>query len=507
MADQPTILQLNDITKAFGPVKALQGVNLTVREGEVHALIGENGAGKSTLMKVLSGAHMPDGGSMTLQGKSFQPKSPMEARQAGIAMIYQELTLALHLTVEENITLGIEHKGFLGKVIRRTAEVREALEWLGQHNIHPDTPVKELSLGKQQLIEIARAIILKAKIVIMDEPTSSLTAEDTRALFKVIRRFKERNIAVIYISHFLEETMELCDRFTVLRDGKTVASGEIAQTTMNQIIEHMVGRSVQDLYPKIPHEMGEVVLEVAELSDRYLSGVSFKLRRGEILGLSGLVGAGRSETVRSLFGLDKAETGQVRIKGHTELKAHYLEPKTALASNLDLLSEDRKEEGLALGLPIFVNITLSDLKRYSKTGFLDLKREVKQANYWAQRLNIKCHHTEQAAGSLSGGNQQKICIARLLHHDSDILFLDEPTRGIDVGSKAEIYRLILELAKQGKAIVVVSSYLPELLGICDSLAVMYRGQISPVRPVKEWTEQDIMRFATSGMVNNEASIG
>lgn len=498
MSNRSILLQLNGITKSFGPVKALQGVDLSVQGGEVHALIGENGAGKSTLMKVLSGAHKPDSGKMTFMGKPFQPKTPLEAREAGIAMIYQELTLAQHLTVEENITLGMEHTGFMGMVRRRTSEVREALDWLGQGNIDPDTPVNQLSLGKQQLIEIARAIILKAKVVIMDEPTSSLTAADTKALFQVIRRFKERNISVIYISHFLEETIELCDRFTVLRDGQTVASGKVAETSIPKIIEHMVGRSVQDLYPKISHEIGEVVLEVSGLSDQYLNQVSFKLHRGEILGLSGLVGAGRSETVRSLFGLDKSETGKVSIKGHPELNAHYLEPKTALASDLDLLSENRKEEGLALNLPIFSNITLSDLRRYSKGIFLDLKEEVRQAEYWKERLNIKCHDTEQPSGSLSGGNQQKICIARLLHHDSDILFLDEPTRGIDVGSKAEIYRLILELAQQGKAIVVVSSYLPELLGICDSLAVMYRGQMSPVRPVKDWTEQEIMLYATSG---------
>lgn len=492
------LLQLNDITKSFGPVKALQGVDLAVQEGEIHALIGENGAGKSTLMKVLSGAHHPDGGTMTFMGKPFTPRSPLEARQAGIAMIYQELTLAWHLTVEENMTLGMEHKGWLGLVKKRTHEVEEALHWLGQEDIHPDTLVSALSIGKQQLVEIARAIILQAKVVIMDEPTSSLTAEDTKALFKVIRRFKERNIAVIYISHFLEETMELCDRYTVLRDGQTVASGQVAQTTIPQIIEHMVGRSVKDLYPEVPHEIGQTVLEVEGLSDSYLRDVSFRLRRGEILGISGLVGAGRSETVRSLFGLDKADNGKVSIKGHPELNVHYLNPQTALQADLDLLSENRKEEGLALNLPIYANITLSKLNSYSKGGWLNLKEEISQAEHWVKQLNIKCHSTEQPAGSLSGGNQQKICLARLLHHDSDILFLDEPTRGIDVGSKAEIYRLILELAKQGKAIVVVSSYLPELLGICDSLAVMYRGQLSPVRPVRTWNEQDIMLFATAG---------
>jgi ribose transport system ATP-binding protein len=492
-----SLLQLKNIHKSFGPVKALQGVDLEVREGEVHGLIGENGAGKSTLMKVLSGAHFPDQGEMTFDGNPYQPETPMDARQQGIAMIYQELNLAMHLTVEENIMLGIEDSRF-GFIKRKTKEVSEALAWLGQEGIHPDTPVNQLSLGKQQLIEIARAIILKAKLVIMDEPTSSLTAEDTKALFQVIRRFKERNIAVIYISHFLEEAKALCDRFTVLRDGQTVASGNMVDTNIPKIIEHMVGRTVDELYPRLPHEIGEAVLEVQGLQDDYLNNISFKLRKGEILGLSGLVGAGRSETIRSIFGLEKVENGTVKIKGYPEIKATYLNPHTALKKGLNLLSENRKEEGLALNLPIFANITFSALKRYSKAGIVNLKNEYAQASKWVERLNIKCHDAAQDAGTLSGGNQQKICLARMLHHDSDILFLDEPTRGIDVGSKAEIYRLIHTLAAQGKAIVVVSSYLPELLGICDSIAVMSRGKISPVKPVAEWKEEDIMLFATSG---------
>ena len=491
------LLQLKNIHKSFGPVKALQGVDLEVREGEVHGLIGENGAGKSTLMKVLSGAHFPDQGEMIFDGKPYQPETPLDAREQGIAMIYQELNLALHMTVEENIMLGIEDARF-GFVKSKKREVKEALTWLGQEGIAPETPVQQLSLGKQQLIEIARAIILQAKLVIMDEPTSSLTAEDTKALFEVIRRFRERNIAVIYISHFLEEAKELCERFTVLRDGETVATGNMADTDIPRIIEYMVGRTVDELYPHVPHEIGEEVLEVYGLQDAYLNNVSFKLRKGEILGLSGLVGAGRSETIRSIFGLEKVENGTIKIKGHPEISATYLNPHISLKKGLDLLSENRKEEGLAINMPIFANITFSALKRYSKAGFVNLKNELANASVWVQKLNIKCQHAEQNVSALSGGNQQKVCLARMLHHNSDILFLDEPTRGIDVGSKAEIYRLIHTLAAQGKAIVVVSSYLPELLGICDSIAVMSRGKISPVKPVSEWKEEDIMLFATSG---------
>ncbi|CAN5895983.1 sugar ABC transporter ATP-binding protein [soil metagenome] len=493
------LLHLENISKAFGPVQALRDVSLHVREGEIHALIGENGAGKSTLMKVLSGAHAPDTGTMLLGGEPYAPSSPAKGRRAGIAMIYQELVLAPHLTVEENIMLGIERTSF-GFVKKQKALVREALDFLEQEALDSDLPVHRLSLGKQQLVEIARALVTEARVVIMDEPTSSLTAADAQALFRVIRRLRQKGISIIYISHFLEEIKELCDRYTVLRDGQTVATGEVAGTSIRELIEHMIGRSVEELYPSLPHAIGEPVLEVQGLTGApYPAGVSFRLRRGEILGISGLVGAGRSETIRSLFGLDTVRDGKVLIQGRPEVNAVYLNPTRALQQNLDLLSENRKEEGLALNLSIAANITLSALHKHTKNGFINLKGEYETAKGWVEKLRVKSRDPGQAISGLSGGNQQKACIARLLHHDSDILFLDEPTRGIDVGSKAEIYRLIQELAQQGKALVLVSSYLPELPGVCDTLAVMYRGQMSAVRPVKEWTEHEIMLFATSGV--------
>jgi ribose transport system ATP-binding protein len=495
------LLHLAGISKAFGPVQALREVSLHVRAGEIHALIGENGAGKSTLMKVLSGAHAPDTGTLVLGGKPYRPTSPAAGRAAGIAMIYQELVLAPHLTVEENILLGLEKTRF-GFVQKQRALVREALDFLEQEQLDPGVPVHTLSLGKQQLVEIARALVIDAQVVIMDEPTSSLTAADAQALFRVIRRLRDKGISVIYISHFLEEVKELCDRYTVLRDGQTVATGDVANTSIRHLIEHMIGRSVEELYPSLPHPIGEPVLEVQELTGApYPREVSFRLHRGEILGISGLVGAGRSETIRSLFGLDVVRDGRVKIKGYPEINATYLNPNRALRQDLDLLSENRKEEGLALNLSIAANITLSALHRHTTSGFINLRDEYEAANRWIEKLRVKSRDPHQAISGLSGGNQQKACIARLLHHDSDILFLDEPTRGIDVGSKAEIYRLIQELAQQGKALVVVSSYLPELLGVCDTLAVMYRGQLSPVRPVKEWTEHDIMLFATSGTMD------
>jgi ribose transport system ATP-binding protein len=495
------LLVLDGISKAFGPVQALREVSLRVGQGEIHALIGENGAGKSTLMKVLSGAHTPDAGLMQLAGQPYQPSSPAQGRAAGIAMIYQELNLAPHLTVAENIMLGVEQTSF-GFVKNQKMLVREALDFLEQEALSPDVPVRALSLGKQQLVEIARALVTEARIVIMDEPTSSLTAADAKALFRVIRRLRDKGISVIYISHFLEEIKEVCDRYTVLRDGQTVAAGDLVGKPIRELIEHMIGRSVEELYPSLPHTIGEPVLEVKGLSGiGFPSEVSFQLRQGEILGISGLVGAGRSETIRSIFGLESVKNGRVKIKGYPEVDATLLSPGRALQQDLDLLSENRKEEGLALNLSIAANISLSALHKHTRSGFIRLQNEYEMAKGWIDRLRIKCRDPHQPLNGLSGGNQQKVCLARLLHHNSHILFLDEPTRGIDVGSKAEIYRLIQELAQQGKAIVVVSSYLPELLGICDTLAVMYRGQMSSVRPVKEWTDHDIMLYATSGVVH------
>jgi ribose transport system ATP-binding protein len=493
------MLHLENIHKAFGPVRALRGVNLTVQPGEVHGLIGENGAGKSTLMKVLSGVHQPDEGRMTFDGQPFAPSSPLEGRAAGVSMIYQELILAPHLTVEENITLGLEQARY-GWIHPQTDRVRAVLDELGQAGIDPRTPVHRLSIGKQQLVEIGRALLAEARVVVMDEPTSSLSAADTQALFQVIRRLKEKGVAVIYISHFLEEVQQVCDRYTVLRDGETVATGDVAGTDAADLIEHMVGRSVDELYPQSTHALGETVLEVAGLSGagQAPASVSFALRRGEILGLFGLVGSGRSETLRALFGLHRAEGGTMTLQGQPDLKAAWISPPDALDRGLDLLSENRKEEGLALNLSLLTNLTLSGLRRYSRFGFVNLRREAAQGRAWIDRLRVRCHSATQPALSLSGGNQQKVCLARLLHHDSDILFLDEPTRGIDIGSKAEIYRLIHALAAQGKAIVMVSSYLPELFGICDTLAVMHKGRLSEAQPVSGWTDLGIMRLATSG---------
>ena len=507
MKKSSPVLTLSNISKTFGPVEALKNIELEVYGEEILAIIGENGAGKSTLMKILSGAYQPDaGGSMCLDGKDYFPANPAEGRDAGISMIYQELNLALHLSIEENILLGIE-KARMGWIRSQREKVKEILAWLGHTDLLPETEVGELSIGQQQLVEIARALISDARIVIMDEPTSSLSDEDSKSLFKVIRQLRDEGMAVIYISHFLEEVADIADRYVVLRDGDLVATGEVAESSLEEMIEHMVGRTVDELYPRRPHVVGEQILEVKNLTvDSGPEEVTFALHRGEILGIAGLVGAGRSETIRAIFGLEEVHEGTVRLSDNPQLNASWMTPPRALASKLDYLSEDRKEEGLALNLSIATNVTLSHLRRYSRMGILRLKEEASTATAFVNRLRLKYNDINQNVSNLSGGNQQKASIARLLHHDSDIFFLDEPTRGIDVGSKAEIYAIIHQLAAQGKSIIMVSSYLPELFGVCDTLAVMHRGSISPVKPVEAWEEKAVMLFATSGRTEVETNM-
>ena len=486
------------ISKRFGAVQALDEVDFSVQRGEVHALVGENGAGKSTLMKILSGAYRADSGAMSVDGTPYLVSSPTEARAHGVAMIYQELTLAPHLTVAENLTLGIERTRF-GFLTEPRDRLRQALATLGHPNLGLDVRVHDLSIGLQQIVEIARALVSSARLVIMDEPTSSLSAEDTEALFRVVRRLSDEGVSVIYISHFLEEVKRIADRYTVLRDGRHVATGRIADVTLADLVERMVGRTLTEMFPRLPHEIGDTVLRVDSLAgDARPQRVTFALRRGEILGVAGLVGSGRSETVRCLFGLHPVREGRVRLADGRSVRVTSWSPRRALDAGFDLLSESRKDEGLSAFLPIRTNVSLSSLSRYARLGFVRAGMEREAVRRWCGRLNIRCRDVEQEVNALSGGNQQKAALARILLHDSDILFLDEPTRGIDVGSKADICRLIGELAQQGKAIVMVSSYLPELLGVCDSIAVMHRGTLSPSLPASQWSEEAIMMYATSG---------
>lgn len=483
-----------DVRKSFGATHALKGVSFTVGAGEVHALIGENGAGKSTLMKVLSGAHQPDSGRIELDAQPFRPTGPLDARRGGIAMIYQELNLAPHLSVEENILLGDEPNwlGWLNRRKRREL-ARAALAELHHENIPLNAPVATRTIAEQQIVEIARALVGQPRVLIMDEPTSSLTQVDTQNLFAVIRRLQARGVSIVYISHFLEECQAVCDRYTVLRDGESVGTGDMKSASLEHIIRLMVGREIKEIYPHTPHTLGKPVLEVRGLAGQLKPrNVSFQLRAGEILGIAGLVGAGRTETLRVCFGLDRLQAGEIAVFSQP---SQVCSPSQRLAEGIGLLSENRKEEGLLLNRSLADNLTLTHYGPVLRRGLISPRRHREVAQSWMTKLDVRARDPHQAVGQLSGGNQQKIAIGRLLHHDARILLLDEPTRGIDVGSKAQIYRLMGELAAQGKAVLFVSSYLPELLGVCDSIAVMCRGQLSEVRPVEAWTEHSIIAAA------------
>jgi len=498
MASVP-LLRMTDISKHFGATRALDGVSLEVRPGEVLALLGENGAGKSTLMKILSGSQQPDSGQMELEGSPYRPRSPAAARRAGVAMIYQELNLAPHLSVEDNIMLGqeVSRGGWLLRG-RQRPRVRQALELLGHPDLRPDTPVRQLSVAAQQLVEIARALVMEARVIVFDEPTSSLTRHDVARLFDVIRRLRQRGIGVVYISHFLEEVRQICDTYSVLRDGRSVGSGTLAGATESQIVALMVGRSVEELFPQVPHVPGEVLLNVQELSGIHApQQVSLQVRAGEILGITGLVGAGRTEFLRCLFGLDAVRSGEVTL-ADVPLPAST---GSAIGAGLGYVSEDRKGEGLAQQLSIVDNLTLTQLEPYSRGGFLNLRRRRTAARDWMRKLQVKARDPSQQISELSGGNQQKVALARILHQQAQVLLLDEPTRGIDVGTKAEIYRLMGEAAAEGRAILFISSYFTELLAVCDRIAVMSRGRLRRVLPARDWTEHSILQ-AAMGLEDN-----
>jgi ribose transport system ATP-binding protein len=509
-ADAPLpmpLLSMSGVHKQFGQTHALKGVSLQLAGGEVLALIGENGAGKSTLMKVLSGAIQPDVGTMVLDGKPYHPRNPLDARRAGVAMIYQELSIAPDLTVMENILLGVEPG--LGPLVdwremRRRAAA--ALREVGRDDIDPGTRARNLSVGEQQIVEIARSMVLGCRVLVLDEPTSSLSRRDILALFDLLRRLRASGMGIIYISHFLEEVRTISDRFTVLRDGASVGGGRTRDVADPEIIRMMVGRNVDELYPRSRHVAGDTVLSVSNLVGRKKPArASLELRRGEVLGIAGLVGAGRTELLRCIFGLDKVRRGEIRVEQWSGVAG----PHRRWEQGVGFVSEDRKSEGLALGLSIADNVTLSNLDDLGPFGLVLPKRQDAATRPWIDKLSIRCRSPRQRVRDLSGGNQQKVAVARLLHHGVDVLLLDEPTRGVDIGAKAQIYRLINELAsgdparqRLPAAVLMVSSYLPELLGVCDRIAVMSRGVLGDARPVSDWNEHSLMAEAI-GQSENE----
>ena len=469
---------MRGIEKRFDATIALAGVDLAVAPGEVCGLVGENGAGKSTLMAILSGALTPDAGEMRLDDQPYAPKDPMAARRAGVAMIYQELSLAPDLSVADNLLLGMEPSrfGLVSHATMRKVAV-EALSELGRPDISPDRLAGDLSVADQQLVEIARAIAVGCRVLVLDEPTSTLGRRDVERLFALVRRLKANGHSIVYISHFIEEVRDVCDRLLVLRDGR-VAGGGPATMAADDIVRLMVGRDVTDLFPRSARQAGEPVLQVAGLG---AGSATVTLHRGEIVGIAGLVGAGRTELLRDVF----------------------TPPHQRWRQGVGMVSEDRKAEGVALGLGVADNITLTKLEGLGPVSLVLPSRQQAAAAHWIRELAIKCRSASQALVELSGGNQQKVAIARLLHHDVDVWLLDEPTRGIDVGSKAQIYAVIDALVavdqparRKPRAILMVSSYLPELLGLCDRIAVMRRGRLGEARPASAWTEHALMLEAT-----------
>ena len=498
------ILSLSNVTKRFGPTVALSGVNLDLEQGEVHALIGENGAGKSTLMNLIAGLLRPDQGEMKIDGRPYAPVDPLEARARGIALIHQELSLFPHLSLAENIMMGIEPARF-GLLHREQMRARtsEVLAKFHHPEIQPESKVGDLSIAARQIVEICRAIAAQARFILMDEPTSSLQRDDVKRLFGLIGKFKQEGITVIYISHFLEEVREVADNFTVLRDGCGVATGKMNSISDEQLIALMVGRPVQNLFPK--HSAGEehspeIVMEVRDLASRTLKAASLEVRRGEILGIAGLMGSGRSALVRAIYGLDDALGGEINLYGETT-KARAATPALRLRQKVGYLSEDRRGEGLAGTLSVADNLTVTRFESCAKWGWLNLAKQRQQSAELIDRLAVKARDPRQPVATLSGGNQQKIALGRLLHQDAEIFLLNEPTRGIDIGSKAQIYETIADCAARGKAVLVISSYLPELFGICDRLAVMSRGRLSAARPIGEWTPESVMQAAIGGEGN------
>ncbi len=479
---------MKSISKRFGATIALDNVELNIERGEVHALVGENGSGKSTLMRILSGAIRADSGSITLNGQPYSPKNPMEARKLGIAMIYQELSLCPHLSTAENVLLGMEFQNF-GIIDRKESRKRtqEALKLLGITDLDVDAPVSELPIATRQLVEIARAVALKSDVVVLDEPTSSLTQADVEKLFGVVNTLREKGTAVIYISHFLDEIKRICDHMTVLRDGVNVGAAKVSDVDTDTIVSMMVGRKIDTIYPRSVRTPTDVVVEITGLHGMTKpENANLKLRKGEVVGIAGLNGSGRTELVRCLFGLDAVKSGKIRV-GKFE---GFAKPATRWSEGVGMLSEDRKLEGLALTMTIADNLTLTKLP-----SIVSNAKQLEDAELWVKNLGVKCRTPLQPIGDLSGGNQQKVAIARLLYHDVDVLLLDEPTRGIDVGSKESIYQLIDQLALQGKAILMVSSYLPELLGTCDRIAVMHKGILGETRAVADTDAEQIIREA------------
>ncbi len=492
-------IEMRGIDKSFGSNQVLKQAGFTLESGEVHALMGENGAGKSTLMKILTGVYTKDAGTVLVDGKEVNYKNPQEAEKAGIVFIYQELNVMFDLTVEENLFMGKEIHGKFGicdkKAMQKKAQ--EALNTLGV-NISPKTVMSELSVGQQQMVEICKALMADAKVIIMDEPTAALTQSETVALFKVIESLRKKGVSMVYISHRMEEIFELCDRITVLRDGSYIGVKNIPETNMNEIVKMMIGREIGERYPSRDVKIGKEVLKVKGLTRKgTFHDVSFSVRAGEVLGVSGLMGAGRTEIMQAVFGNLSYESGTIEIDGE-EVKISN--PRQAMEHGIGFITEDRKTEGLMLDKSIRENISLCNLGRISKSSVISKEAEKDMVAEAIKDLHIKCFGPFHECNNLSGGNQQKVVLAKWILTNPKILILDEPTRGVDIGAKKEIYNIINKLAAQGVAIIMVSSELPEVLGMSDNIMVVREGEVRGIISYEEANQERVMTLATGGTI-------
>ena len=498
MPDTVEILKLTGINKEFPGVKALTDISFSLRKGEVHALVGENGAGKSTLMKILSGAYTKDSGVIEFEGKQVEITSPKFAEEMGIATIYQELNLIRRITVAENVYLGRypRKNGLIdwNQVNRKAKELFESFDI----DIDVRKQLRSISIAEQQIVEIIKAVSMNAKVVIMDEPTSSLTTRETEILFRIIRTLKERGTAIIFITHRLDEIYQICDRMTIMRDGCYVGTRDVATITKAEMIAMMIGRELKQQYPPRNFEPGEVVFEARHLDDGgyRVKDVSFRVRAGEVLGFAGLVGAGRTETMRLIFGADKRAGGQIFIDGK-EVKIES--PRDAIANKIGFVTENRKEEGLFLRSSVRMNTVMVALKKILRMNlFFDFRKEKEIAEDYVKKLNTVTPHVNQRVMFLSGGNQQKVVLAKWLFSDSRIIIFDEPTRGIDVGAKREIYEIINQLAAEGKVVIVVSSEMEEVMGITDRILIMHEGKIAGELTKNEYSQETITEYTVGG---------
>jgi len=495
-------IEMRGIDKSFGGNAVLKNAGFLLDDGEVHALMGENGAGKSTLMKILTGVYTKDAGQVIVDGKEVCYNNPQEAEKAGIVFIHQELNVLFDLTVEENMFLGKEIKKVFGICDRKAMRkrVQEILDMLGV-DIDPTQRMDELSIGQQQMIEIAKALMVDAKVLIMDEPTAALTQSETEVLFKVVNSLRKKGVSIVYISHRMEEIFELCDRITILRDGTYIDTKRIADIDMNDIVKMMIGREIGERYPVRNSKIGDVAFEVKNLNcPGAFENVSFEVRAGEVLGVSGLMGAGRTEIMQAIFGNMPNVTGQLLLDGK-EIKNKN--PQQAIQNGIGFITEDRKVEGLMIEESIMKNISLANLGRISNGGVINKKKEQELVNKGIEELRIRCFGPQHECNNLSGGNQQKVIFAKWIYTNPKVLILDEPTRGVDIGAKKEIYNIINELAAKGVAIIMVSSELPEVLGMSDRVMVVREGEVRGILNKEEANQESIMTLATGGELNGK----